>query len=211
MGSFVRALAQGATGIEGTAWATADGTVVLRERESVGSALRRRAICDLRSASLPAGILTLDELYGQCGSDLEIALDVADAETAAAVLRTALAVGGDGAARRTWLIHTDWEVLGTWREQWTDVRLVNRAKLHGLRQGPERRAAQLSAAGIDAVLLDHAEWTGGLTTLFHRFDRLAFASGAKHERHMRELARMGIDAVSTDQVERAVSALGAQG
>ncbi len=38
-------------------------------------------------------------------------------------------------------------------------------------EGPERRAAVLAEHGIDAINLHHTDWTGGLTTLFHRFDR----------------------------------------
>ena len=75
-------------------------------------------------------------------------------------------------------------------------------------QGPERRAAQLSAAGIDAVNLHETEWTGGLTTLFHRFGVLAFGWDAQHERVLRNLVRMGIDAVYSDHVDRMVDVIG---
>jgi glycerophosphoryl diester phosphodiesterase len=77
-----------------------------------------------------------------------------------------------------------------------------------MRQGPERRAAQLSGAGIDAVNLHYAEWTGGLTTLFHRFGRLAFGWDAQHERILRSLVRMGIDGVYSDHVDRMVDVVG---
>ncbi|HUQ64336.1 MAG TPA: hypothetical protein VM121_11325 [Acidimicrobiales bacterium] len=206
MASYARALSLGATGIEAAAWSTADDVVVLREREWLGGALRRRPIRKVIRAELPAGVVTLPDLYAACGLEFDLALEVADDSAAEAALFAARAAAGDAAVRRLWLIHSDWERLGEWRERWNDVRLVNRATLRGLRQGPERRAAQLSAAGIDAILLHQSEWTGGLTTLLHRFDRLAFAADARYERIRRELVRIGIDGISTDQVERLLGA-----
>jgi len=76
-----------------------------------------------------------------------------------------------------------------------------------MRQGPERRAAQLSAAGIDAVNLHYDEWTGGLTTLFHRFGVHAFGWDAQHDRILRNLVRMGIDGVFSDHVDRMVEVI----
>lgn len=208
---YALALSFGATGIESKAWSTADGVVVLHDRDSLRGGLRRRLIAKTVHGSLPTEIFPLEALYERCGSDFDLALDVADGDTAAAAIRAARSAGGEPAIRRLWLIHSDWECLGEWREQWADVRLVNRAKLRGLRLGPERRAAQLSAAGIDAALLHHSEWTGGLTTLFHRFERLAFAAEARHDRIMRNLVRMGIDGMSSDQIERMVGALRSPG
>jgi glycerophosphoryl diester phosphodiesterase len=208
LASYARALALGASGIEATAWTTADDVVVLQDRESLGGTLRRRPIRKVVSASLPAGVATLPELYAACGFDFALALEVADESAAGAVIDTARTAGGDAAVAKLWLTHPEWERLGEWRERWHRVRLVNRATVRGLRQGPERRAAQLSAAGIDAVLLHQSEWTGGLTTLFHRFGRLAFASDARYDRTRRDLLRMGIDGMSTDQVERLLGGTG---
>jgi glycerophosphoryl diester phosphodiesterase len=76
-----------------------------------------------------------------------------------------------------------------------------------MHDGAERRAAQLAAAGIDAVNLHHSDWSAGLTTLFHRFDRLAFGWDAQHERILLGLLAIGIDAVYSDHVDRMVDAL----
>ncbi len=76
-----------------------------------------------------------------------------------------------------------------------------------MRQGPERRAAQLAEAGIDAVNLHYTDWTGGLTALFHRFGRYTFGWDAQHERIIRDLVRMGIDGVFSDHVDRLVDAM----
>jgi glycerophosphoryl diester phosphodiesterase len=132
---------------------------------------------------------------------------VKDPEAAAAVVAVARAAGG-GATDRLWICHPDWELLAGWRKDLDDVHMVDSTRIKAMRQGPERRAAQLAAAGIDAVNLHHPEWTGGLTTLFHRFGVLAFAWDAQHERILRNLLRMGIDAVYSDHVDRMVEALG---
>ena len=55
--------------------------------------------------------------------------------------------------------------------------------------------------GIDAVNLHHTEWSGGLTTLFHRFERLAFAWDLQFEHVLRNIIRMGIDGVFSDHVD----------
>ena len=76
-----------------------------------------------------------------------------------------------------------------------------------MRKGPERRAADLAAAGIDAVNMHATDWTLGLTTLFHRFERCAFAWDAQHSRVLEALLGMGVDAVYSDHVDRMVDAL----
>lgn len=73
--------------------------------------------------------------------------------------------------------------------------------------GPERRAAELAEAGVDAVNLHHSEWTGGMASLFHRFGVLCFGWDAQHERILDELLDAGLDAVYSDHVDRMVDAL----
>ena len=77
-------------------------------------------------------------------------------------------------------------------------------RLKRLKRGPERHAADVREAGIDAVNLHHTDWTGGLTTLFHRFGVLAFGWDAQHDRVLDELLDMGIDAVYSDHIDRMV-------
>jgi glycerophosphoryl diester phosphodiesterase len=74
-------------------------------------------------------------------------------------------------------------------------------------RGPERRASDLAAAGIDAVNLHRSEWSGGLTALFHRFGVLAFGWDCQHERQLDETLDHGVDAVYSDHVDRMVDAL----
>jgi glycerophosphoryl diester phosphodiesterase len=91
-----------------------------------------------------------------------------------------------------------------------DVRLVNSTRLHRIKEGPERRAANLAARQIDAVNLHHTDWTGGLTTLFHRFQRVCFGWDMQFEHQMRPALRMGIDGVFSDHVDRMVDAFTAE-
>jgi glycerophosphoryl diester phosphodiesterase len=97
--------------------------------------------------------------------------------------------------------------VAAWRPLADDVRLVDSTRLRRMREGPERRAATLADQGIDAVNLHHTDWTGGLTTLFHRFERMAFGWDAQHERVLLSLLHMGVDAVYSDHVDRMVDAL----
>jgi glycerophosphoryl diester phosphodiesterase len=204
--AFRLALRLGATGLESDVWLTADGVPVLVHDGRVGRGLRRRRVADVARAGLPASVPALTDLYAECGTGFELSLDVYDPAAAGVVVEVARGAG-DGVPERLWLCHPDWEVLAGWRSEWEGVRLVNSTRLDELRQGPERRAAQLSEAGVDAVNLHHSDWTGGLTTLFHRFGRLAFAWGAQHERIVGGLARMGIDGVYGDHVDRLVDGL----
>jgi len=197
----------GATGLESDVWLSADGVAVLDHDGKVKAGLRSRPIASVPRRSLPAHVPTLEDLYADCGTGFELSLDVKDA-TAARVAADVARAAGSNAASRLWLCHRDWAVLAGWRQDLHDVRLVDSTTLRNMRQGPERRAAQLSAAGIDAVNLHHSEWTGGMTTLFHRFGRFAFGWDAQHERVIRSLHRMGIDGIFSDHVDRLVDTLG---
>ncbi len=205
--AFRLALRLGATGLESDVWLTADGVAVLDHDGRVKTGLRRRPIDAVPRAELAPSVPALADLYATCGTGFELSVDVKDIAAAAETVAVARAAGG-GAAARLWLCHPDWEVVAGWREEFPDVHLVNSTRLKDMARGPERRAAQLAGAGVDAVNLHYTDWTGGLTTLFHRFGRLAFGWDAQHERIVRELARMGIDGVYSDHVDRMVDALG---
>ena len=188
-------------------WLTSDGVAVLDHDGKVKVGLRNRPIASVTRGALPPHVPTLEDLYAECGTGFELSLDVKDPAAAEAAADVARAAGPE-ATDRLWLCYPDWEALAEWRADLHGVRLVDSTKLRHMRQGPERRAAQLSSAGIDAVNLHHTEWTGGLTTLFHRFGRLAFGWDAQHERIISELHRMGIDGIYGDHVDRLVDALG---
>ena len=204
--AFALALKLGATGLESDVWLTADGVPVLDHDGVVRSGLRRKPIGSVERSALPPWIPTLEELYATCGTDYELSLDVKDGDAAAATVAVARAAGA-GVLPRLWLCHPDWELVRTWRSLADDVRLVDSTRLKRMKEGPERRAADLAGAGIDAVNLHHSDWTLGLTTLFHRFELHCFGWDAQFERVLSSLLRMGMDGVYSDHVDRMVDAL----
>lgn len=210
--AFGLARQMGATGIETDAWVTADGEVVLDHDGLVGGlptvvSTRRilgRPVARMPRARLPAHIPTLGEYYEHCGTDLPLSVDIKDV----AAFTVLVAVARDhGAAERLWICHHDLEVLQGWRSAAPETRLVHSTRLDRLPRGPERHAADLAAAGVDAVNFHRSDWSGGLTTLYHRFDLHAFGWDAQQIRHIVELVDAGIDAVYSDHVDRMVEAL----
>lgn len=217
---FRLALELGAPGLESDVWLTADGVAVLDHDGVVRAGVRRRPIGAISRTDLPAHIPSLEELYAACGTGFELSLDVKDPAAATAVVAAARAAGdGDEAVRKLWLCFPDWEQLAAWRAGGTpgpggalvplpdEVRLVDSTRLRRIREGPERRAANLADAGVDAVNMHATDWTPGLTTLFHRFQRYALGWDAQFDRSLVTLLRMGCDAVYSDHVERMVAVL----
>ena len=209
--AFSLAREKGPTGIETDAWRTADGRIVLNHHRTVGGMPamppRRvfgRPIAKLDRAALPGHIPTLDDYYEHCGADLPLSVDVKDASAFDGLVAVARSYG---AAERLWACHHDLEMLRAWRAAAPDVRLVHSTRIDRLSGGPERHAADLSESGIDAVNLRRDDWTGGLTTLYHRFGVLAFGWDAQQARHIAELVAAGIDAVYSDHVDRMVEVL----
>jgi len=204
--AFELALEMGATGLESDVWLTADDEAVLDHDGAVGRRPLRRPIRGLRRDELPDHVPTLGDLYAACGTGIPLSLDVKDPAAFDRVVAVARAAGGD-APTNLWLCHHDWEVVAGWRSTAPDVRLVDSTRLRRMKQGPERRAALLAKSGIDAVNLHHSDWTGGLTTLFHRFGVLALGWDAQHPRVLDELLDLGIDGVYSDHVGRMAAAL----
>ena len=197
--AFVLARRLGATGLESDAWVTADGVAVLDHDGVVGCGLHQRPIAELNRRDLPAHIPELADLYAACGTDYPLSLDVKDTDAVHAVLDVA---GQAGAVGDLWLCHHDWRTVASWRQLSEDFHLVDSTHLRAMHDGPERRAAQLADAGVDAVNLHHREWTAELTALVHRHELLAFAWDAQHEIILDSMLDMGIDAVYSDHVDR---------
>ena len=168
--------------------------------------MRRRSIRDVAQAQLPAHIPALSDLYSACGTGFELSLDVKDPEAIAATVAVARAAAAESAGR-LWLCHHDWRQTAEWRRRFPDVRFVDSTRLRFLRHGPERRAAQLHDAGIDAINLHESDWTGGLSTLFHRFEVLAFGWDAQFERVLDNLLAMGLDGIYSDHSDRMMEAI----
>lgn len=201
--AFRLALELGATGLESDVWRTRDGALALDHDGVVRVGLRRRPIRAVDRDDLPPHVPTLEDLFAACGTGYHLSLDVRDPEAAPAVVAAARGAGFD--LRRLWLCHPDWRVVASWRALDPEVRLVDSTRLRRMREGPERRAAQLAAAKVDCVNLHHSDWTAGLVTLFHRFGVHAFAWDAQFERVIASLVRMGIDGVFSDHPDRLVA------
>jgi glycerophosphoryl diester phosphodiesterase len=202
--AFRLAVRLGATGLESDVWLTADGEAVLDHDGVVRVGLRKRPISSFDRADLPAHIPTLQELYDEVGTGLDLSLDVKDP---AAFERVVEVAGRSAALERLWLCHHRWSQVAEWRQACPEVRLVDSTFLGHMPDGPERRAAELAEGGVDAVNLHHSEWTGGLAALFHRFGVLCFGWDAQHERVLDQLLDAGLDAVYSDHVDRLVDAL----
>jgi len=196
--SFSLALRLGATGLESDVWLTADGRAALDHDGLVGGRLRRKPINQVNAADLPAHVPLLADLYDTCGTDFELSLDIKDSDAIAEVI---LVARDAQAESRLWLCHHDWQLVASWRELSEGAHLVDSTRLSRIKEGPERRAATLSSAGVDAINLHHSDWSGGLIALFHRFDRLALGWDAQFERTIGALLDGGIDGVFSDHAD----------
>ena len=204
--AFRLALRLGATGLETDIWLTADGVPVLDHNGVLPGRFRRgRPIADVNRADLPDSVPRLEQLYEACGTEFDLSIDVKDPAAAEVIVSVARAAGH--ALNRLWLCHHDWEQVAQWRSLADDVRLVDSTRLRKIKEGPERRAATQASVGIDTVNMHATDWSGGLTTLFHRFDRICFGWDAQHDRVLLSLLGMGIDGVYSDHVDRMTEAL----
>lgn len=202
--AFRLAIRLGATGLESDVWITADGVPVLDHDGIAKSGLRKRPIRDVSRDQLPSHIPTLAEFYQACGTALPFSLDVKDPDAYAAVVAVAQEAGAE-AEQNLWLCDPEWERLASLRATFPNVKMVDSTRLKRLRDGPERHAARLADAGIDAINMHYTDWTGGLVALFHRFERTAFGWDAQHERMLADLVRWEIDGLYCDDVERMMS------
>ena len=204
--AFTLALRLGATGLESDAWITADGVVVLDHDGVVRSGLRKRPMAELPRSALPGHIPSLAELYETCGTDRPLSLDLKDPAAAAAVVAVAREAGGDALAN-LYLCSPSWEEAASWRPLSDDIKLVDSTRLRRIKEGVERRSAVLADAGIDVLNMHMEDWSGGLTTLCHRFGLLAFGWDAQHRRQIDALITMGVDGIYSDHVERLMDAI----
>lgn len=202
--AFELALRLGASGLESDVWITADGELVLTHDGVIG--MRRRPIGTLQRRELPDELITFPELLRLAPAHIDVSIDVKTEAAFGPVFETIVELEPVRRSR-VFLCHPDWRLLAEWRERDDHVRLIDSTAMKAMEHGPERRAHDLAEAGIDGVNLRSDEWTGGMTTLFHRFDRLCFGWDVQHEHALDELLSMGIDGVFSDHVDRMVAAI----
>ena len=207
--AFSLALKLGANGLESDVWVSGDGVAILVHDEAVGPLLRRRKVADTARADLPAEVPSLGDLYDQCGTDFELSLDIKTPDAIDATVNTLRSYSertGDDLVAKTWLCHPDLDVVTSWRQRWSDVRLVHSTRIGKLDGSPEQHGAMLYDRKIDAVNFRQGDWSGGLTTLYHRFGIICFGWDAHLERVSAELLNMGCDGIFSDYVDRMLSA-----
>ena len=208
--AFQIALQLGASGLESDVWLTADGVAVLDHDGVVRLGRRRRPINTFRADELPDHIPTLRRLFDECGSDYHLSLDLKHAGSGTAVIDVVESVGGRPARAASGCAPTTVGELVALRPVNSDVRLVHSTRLSRLADGPERAAAVLAEAGIDAVNLHYTDWTGGLVALFHRFERIAFGWDLQYDHVLQPAVRMGLDGVYSDHVDVMMAVLAAE-
>ena len=199
--AFALALRLGATGLETDVWVTSDGIPVLDHDGVVRTRLRTRKIAETQRKDLPGHIPTLAELLDRCGSGYHLSIDLKDGNAGKAVIDV-VREAASGLLGRVWLCHPTYTEMMALRAYDSEVRLVDSTKLDRIKEGPERRLAELARHGIDGINLYHSEWTGGLATLAHRFNRTAFGWGIEYPRQFQAAYRMGLDGVYSDYVDR---------
>jgi len=197
--AFALALRLGSTGLETDIWLTEDEQPVLDHDGVVRGLFRKKPIRDAQRTELPRHIPALAELIERVGSNYHLSIDVKDPDAFEVIIEHAASSGFP--SERLWLCHPDIEALKINFECRQSVKLVHSTRLTKMSTGPERHAADLQRLGIHVVNMHHSDWTGGLTTLFHRFGILCFAWDVQHETKMADVIRMGIDGVYSDHVD----------
>jgi glycerophosphoryl diester phosphodiesterase len=202
LAGFELALKLGANGLESDVWVTADGVPVLDHDGVVKRSLgRNRAIGEMQRSELPSHVPSLAELIERCGSNYDLSLDLKDAASGQIVIDV-VAEAAPEMLERVWLCAPQWEAMLPLRGQ--GAKLVDSTRLSRIKEGPERRAANLRENGIDAVNLHHSDWNGGMVALFHRFDRAAFGWDMQEPHILQAGFRMGLDGVYSDWVDRMI-------
>jgi glycerophosphoryl diester phosphodiesterase len=199
--AFVLACRMGATGLESDVWLTADGVAVLDHDGVVGRGRRGAPIGRVARDQLPPHIPTLAELYGACGTGLELSLDVKDPGAVEEVVRVAGGFGEE-ALHRLWLCDTDPVRLATWRRLDPRVRLVGSIARRRVLNEPRCDPARLAAEGIDVLNLRGDTWTPRLVAATRDAGLLAFAWRVQTGVQARLLLRWGIDGLYSDHVDR---------
>ena len=206
MAAFRLAVKLGATGLESDVWLTNDGVAVLDHDGWVGPRWRRRPIADTISSALPEHIPRLAELAELAQlHQLALSLDIKDAAAYDVVARTLADVSSD-LVNRSFICCEDFELLQTIAPRLRNLQLIDSSRLATMKTGPERRLADLSNLGVVGLNMHHTDWNGGLVTLAHRFNRLAFAWDAQFEYQLTTTLLMGIDGLYSDWVDRMVDA-----
>lgn len=201
--AFVLARRMGATALETDVWITRDGVAVV-DHDGVGTDSRRRTpIHDLECRQLAPHVPTLGQLLDAVGTNVDLSIDVKDAEAAAETLRV-IERADQSMLRRTWLCHPDPTLLAEWRKCSPDVQLVASIKRRQLHLDHRRSPTALAQIGVDVVNLRGRTWSPSVVRRCHEAGLLAFAWDVQCPGRMRVLMSWGIDGIYSDHVDRLV-------
>jgi glycerophosphoryl diester phosphodiesterase len=193
--TFAEALARGATALETDAWVTADGYVVL-DHDGVHNAGRpdQMSITEVARAELADHIPTLADLYQQCGTDYDLAIDVKGDGAGQAIRDVAATVG---AAERLWLFTPSTTRPGDVQPAHTGV-TVRASEL----QPPARDSLleTLRAEGIEVINARWQFWQRAAVKAVHQRGMLAFAWDVQGRLALWRCKRLGIDGIFSDHV-----------
>jgi glycerophosphoryl diester phosphodiesterase len=191
----------GATGIESDVALTADGVAVLIHPGLL--ARLRHPVSSLRRDQLPHHVPTLEDVYRECGPDLDVALDMTAPAAVHQVVATARALGNPS---RLWLAYWRVDTMAAWRRRYPEVRLVFPTLL--LRSSAvARRSTILHAAGVDALNIFHRSCTTTRVAAVHDAGLLLFGWGARSGAAARRVLRTGADGVFCDDTAGMVAAV----
>lgn len=199
--AFERALAAGARALEADVRLTRDAVPVMyhphpmRGPRRVGGSTR---------AQLGDAVMALDELYERCGTDFDLALDLAGLRTATRVVAVARA---HDAADRLWLTVFRASAMVAWRARWPEVRLVYPTMIWP-RRSVHHLCVRLREVGVSAINLHQRQVTRSRVDAAHDAEILFFAWGARTEAATRWALAQGADGVFTDDLDGLVRVMG---
>jgi glycerophosphoryl diester phosphodiesterase len=148
-------------------------------------------------ARLPRSIPSLADLWEQCGSDFDLALDMVDPGACEAVVELA---ARHGALDRLWLTYWHLPVLATWRERYPNVRLVYATMLAFPSAVLRRTTRRVEQAGVDALNVYHRFVGARTVATVHSSGLLLFAWGLRHPRQAGRLRAIGVDGLFVDNL-----------
>jgi glycerophosphoryl diester phosphodiesterase len=183
-----------------------DGCAVLDHDGTVRRGLRSRRISEVHRDELPPHIPDLTTVLGMTGVATQLSLDIKDTDALPSVVAAIAASGVDPA--RVWLCSPDLGFLLELTAAMPVVRAVHSTRVRSLDVSLEKHCSLLSESGVAALNLHHSEWTGGMTTLAHRFGLHAFAWDIQYPEQMVNILRMGMDAVYSDHADMMMRCIG---
>ena len=189
--AFALALRLGATGLESDVWLTADGEAVLDHDGVVGSGLAAPPIADVRPGRPARAHPHARRALRRGGHRLRA---LARREGPGRLRPHGRGRPGGGRRRARPPVALPPRLAAGGAGGGTRARRAP-GRLDPPRRtcptGPSGGPPRWPRPGIDAVNLHHTDWTGGLTTLFHRFERAVLRLGRPARAHPRRAARRG--------------------